>query len=304
MGLFYFGRFRITDFSFFGGTWKLFVEIINIDFNFNLIIGGAMFANKNIKGNAEVSVRKSAVVFEEVILILILLNTLAVILDTVRSIHTNYQSFLKGFEFFSVIVFSIEYIFRLSTCIRKEKYKSPIIGRAKYIVSPMALIDLFAVLPFYLPFLISVDLRFLRILRIARIFRILKIARYSSAVEKMGRVFKAKKEELLITIGSVFVLIIISSSLIYHVENAAQPQVFSSIPASMWWAVTTLTTVGYGDAYPVTPLGKIIGSFIAILGIGLVALPAGIISSGFMEEVRNSKKDKKICPHCGKSLDE
>lgn len=267
-----------------------------------------MFLNRHRKKRASLnhSVSKISIIFEEAILVLILLNTLAVIMETVHSINLQYGQFFKDFEIFSVIVFSIEYIFRVITCTKDERYQSSVVGRIKYIFSIMALIDLFAVLPFYLPYIIPLDLRFLRILRIARIFRILKIARYSNAVDKIGRVFAAKKEELMVTLGAVFLLLIISSALIYHAENAAQPEVFSSIPASMWWAVTTLTTVGYGDAYPVTTIGKILGSFIALLGIGMVALPAGIISSGFIQEAKYdmNDRDKNICPHCGNRLDE
>jgi len=240
--------------------------------------------------------------FDLFIIILIFLNALAVILETVHGIATVLGTYFQAFEVFSVTVFTVEYIARLWTCNLNEKYASGFTGRLRYAATPMALIDLLAILPFYLPLFVTLDLRFLRMLRLFRILRILKLARYFETLRKMGRVITAKKEELTITISVVLVLLVFAASLMFYIENPAQPENFSSIPAAMWWAVATLTTVGYGDVYPVTPLGKALGSFIAMLGVGMVALPAGIIGSGFMEEIQK-EKEQKICPHCGKPLD-
>ncbi|MCE5278070.1 MAG: ion transporter [Planctomycetaceae bacterium] len=151
--------------------------------------------------------------------------------------------------------------------LRKLGYSRPVLGRLRAAASPMMLIDLLAILPFYLPF-IDADLRFLRSLRLLRIFRLAKIARYSNALQTLGRVLGNHKVELAATGFVMLILLILSSTLMYYAENDAQPQAFSSVPASMWWAVATMTTVGYGDMCPVTPLGKVLGSFIAILGIG------------------------------------
>lgn len=115
--------------------------------------------------------------------------------------------------------------------------------------------------------------------------------------------FKKKKKELLITIFATVILLVIVSSLMYFIENKAQPKAFSSIPAAMWWGVATLTTVGYGDVYPITPLGKFLGAVIAIFGIGMFAVPAGILASGFAEKIQKSHRERKICPHCGKDID-
>jgi len=149
----------------------------------------------------------------------------------------------------------------------------------------------------------SFDMRFVRGIRLFRLIRVLKIGRYSTSLRTLVNVFKRKKEELIISVFSMFLLLIIVSSLMYLIEHNAQPEVFSSIPASMWWGIITLTTVGYGDVYPVTIVGKFCGSFIALLGIGLFALPAGILASGFAEEIHRKKVDTtETCPHCGKSL--
>lgn len=167
-------------------------------------------------------------------------------------------------------------------------------------MTPMALIDLLAIIPFYLPFFVP-DLRFVRIIRLFRILRILKLGRYSKALQTFGNVLKRKKEDLAIALSTLLVLLVFAASLIYIVEHQAQPEVFSSIPAAMWWAVVTLTTVGYGDVYPVTIVGKLLGAGIAVLGIGLFALPVGILASGFAEEIKGDDNNP-TCPHCGKKI--
>jgi len=232
----------------------------------------------------------SSRVFDSVIISLIILNVIAVILETIESLSFRFFHLFKIFEIFSIIIFTIEYVLRVWSCATNSKYKHPIFGRTKFIITPLAIIDLIAILPFYLPMLISIDLRFIRALRLTRIFRLFKLARYSEAIKLFGKVIKNKKEELYITAFVIFILLIISSSLLYCVECEAQPNVFSSIPAAMWWGVSTLTTVGYGDIYPITPLGKILGAVISLLGIGLFALPAGLLSAGFIEEIRKSKE--------------
>src|SRR5262249_42092093 len=150
------------------------------------------------------------------------------------------------FEVFSVIVFTIEYITRLWVCTLNPKYASPVWGRLRYIFSFMGLVDLLAILPFYIPMVIRMDLRFLRALRLFRLFRVFKVERYWKSLHLLSKVLKEKRAELLMTLFAIFISLIIASSLMYYVENEAQPKVFSSIPAAMWWGVTTLTTVGYG----------------------------------------------------------
>ena len=162
----------------------------------------------------------------------------------------------------------------------------------KYLVSPMAIIDLLAILPFYLPMFVLVDLRFLRMFRISRLLRIFKLNRYTEALSLILDVVKAKKDELLAALFVMGFMIMISSTMIYYFETDVQPDVFPNIIASFWWSIATLTSVGYGDIYPITTMGKIFAGIIAILGIGLVALPTGIISSGFIAAV--SKKEKEI----------
>jgi voltage-gated potassium channel len=231
------------------------------------------------------------------LLTLIALNVIAVIVGSVEWIEREWANVLQAFEIFSVVVFTMEYLGRVYSCVADPQFSRPITGRLRYMAHPLALIDLVAVVPFYLPFL-GLDLRFVRIFRLFRIFRLAKLGRYSSAWKMVGAVLRKQKEELVVCGLMMILLIVMSASLMYFVENEAQPEKFSDIPSSMWWAVATLTTVGYGDVYPMTPLGKLLGSFIQISGIGFFALPTAVIGAGLVEEFR-SRRRSIVCPHCG-----
>ncbi|MCI0486018.1 MAG: ion transporter, partial [Blastocatellia bacterium] len=191
----------------------------------------------------------------------------------------------------------------LWSCTTDKSFERPIAGRIRFALTPLALIDLVAILPFYLPMIFALDLRFVRILRLFRVLRLFKMARYSESLKTLGNVLKLKKEELVVSLLVLSILLVFASSLIYYAENESQPEVFSSIPAAMWWGIATLTTVGYGDIYPVTPAGKILGAIIAVLGIGMFALPAGVLASGFAEEIQKRRREKNLCPHCGNDID-
>lgn len=231
------------------------------------------------------------------LLTLIALNIVAVIVGSVEWIEREWAGVLQAFEIFSVVVFTIEYLGRIYSCVADPRFSRPVTGRLRYMAHPLALIDLAAVVPFYLPFL-GLDLRFVRIFRLFRIFRLAKLGRYSSAWKMVGAVLRKQKEELVVCSLMMVLLIVVSASLMYFVENEAQPDKFSDIPSSMWWAVATLTTVGYGDVYPMTPLGKLLGCFIQISGIAFFALPTAVIGAGLVEEFR-SRRRSIVCPHCG-----
>jgi len=233
---------------------------------------------------------KISKLFDVFIITLITLNVIAVILATVEKLNIEYQYYFRIFEVFSVIIFTIEYLLRLWTCTVNKNFRNSITGRIKYIFTPFEIIDLLAILPFYLPMIIPLDLRFIRAVRLFRLFRLFKMGRYSKALSILKKVLKEKKEELILVIFIVFLLLIIFSSLMYFIEKEAQPEAFSSIPEAMWWGIITLTTVGYGDVYPITPLGKVLGALIAFLGIGMFALPAGILGSGLIEATQRKKK--------------
>ncbi len=231
--------------------------------------------------------------------ILITLNTLAVVLESVPALATKYALFFSLFDTFSVSVFTLEYLLRVWTCTLDPQFASPLRGRLRFVFKPFSLIDLLAILPFYLPFVFAVDLRFVHVLRFVRLLRLLKLGRYFQSLRLFGQILQDKKEELVIALGGVMVVLLFASAGMYTREHAAQPNAFSSIPAAMWWGISTLTTVGYGDIYPITPLGKILGALISLFGIGLIALPAGILASGFAEAIDRQRQPTRVCPHCG-----
>lgn len=233
---------------------------------------------------------------------LIALNALAVTLETVESLYAQHKVLFDTFELVSIIIFTIEYILRLWICTLRAEFRLPIRGRIRFVLSPLALIDLFAILPFYFPLFLPIDLRFIRVLRLFRLLRVFKLTRYSDALRTLGSVIKIRKEELLISVVIVLAILFVASTLMYFIENEVQPQAFGSIPQSLWWGVVTLTTVGYGDIYPVTPVGKVLGAVIAFLGVGMFALPAGILASGFAEQIHR-KREQRSCPHCGKEVE-
>lgn len=239
--------------------------------------------------------------FDYFMITLIGLNVLAVVLGTVERFE-HLAGFFRIFEIVSVILFTIEYVLRVWSITASEKYRHPVTGRIRFMLTPLAIVDLLAILPFYAPMLIPVDLRVLRILRLFRVLRLLKLSRHSSAVRIFVNVCGAKKAELGVTLFVGLLLLVLTSSLMYYAENQAQPDVFSSIPAALWWGVITLTTVGGGDIWPITGLGKFLASIVALLGVGMIALPAGILSAGFSEEIQKERGAEQKCPHCGKPV--
>lgn len=231
-----------------------------------------------------------------VITTLIVLNVFAIIAESFDYVHDNYHTQLHIFEVFSVIIFSLEYLLRFwvadLTYPNRPKWRS----RLKYVFSTMGLIDLLAIIPFYLPWVVKLDLRFLRVLRLFRLVRIFKMAHYSLSIRMLAKIFNDKRRELFITLIGSFVLILLSSSIMFEFEHDVQPDKFPNIFATFWWAVATLTTIGYGDVYPVTAIGQFLAALVAIFGIGLIAIPTGIISAGFLEELQKTSKGKNHKP--------
>ena len=235
-----------------------------------------------------------------ILMLLILINAVAVVLETVEEYEQRYKAIFDSLEIISVTIFTIEYLLRLWVAPLNPQYAKPF-GRVRYAFSLMAIVDLLAILPAFLWLVLPVDLRILRFLRLFRLFRLFKLSRYVESLDSLDDVVRSKKEELIVTIVMIAMLLLFSSSLMYVMETKAQPDKFPDIPSAMWWGVATLTTVGYGDVFPVTPIGKILGGFIAFLGIGIFALPTGILASGFAEEIRKRrvKNEACACPHCG-----
>lgn len=246
--------------------------------------------------------RGVSLVFNVILITIITLNAIAIILHTVPDYNRQYAQLFIDFELFSVGFFTVEYLLRIWVCVEDSRYRHWFWGRLRYVTSAPALIDMLAIFPFYFT-LFTTDLAVVRILRLFRIFRLFRITRYVRAVQLIRDVVNDKKEELILSMAFVLFALVIISSLMYYVEHSAQPTQFSSIPATMWWGVNAMTTVGYGDMHPITPLGKLLGGLAAIAGISLFALPTGILVSGFTEHIRNQKGHiPKRCPHCGREL--
>ena len=223
-------------------------------------------------------------ILEIALILLIILNVSAVIIETVDSIYSRWQSIFNWFEYISLGVFVIEYLLRLWVAPESNENKS----RLSWFLSPIAIIDLLAILPSLLYFFVPIDLR---ILRTFRMLRLLKLTRYSPA---LGMLLDVLKEEAGAFFAGLFILslmLILASSGAWIAEHKAQPEAFGSIPQAMWWAVATLTTVGYGDVTPITVGGRIFGALITIIGIGMAALPAGIIASGLNEQIHRRRSD-------------
>jgi voltage-gated potassium channel len=232
---------------------------------------------------------KSPIIFDKFIYLLIIANVAAMIMESHVSIRNVYGKAFSLFEAFSIYIFSFEYLYRIRLAYMNNRMK----GVSKYVFSTFGLIDLISILPFYLNQFIKVDGRFLRILRLFRLTRIFKLGRDSSSLRLFVKALKGVQNELKFTLFLSALAILFSASAIYYLENEAQPDKFSSITESIWWATVSLATVGYGDVYPVTVGGKIFASIISLIGIGIVAIPTGIISASFVEEINAVRRGEK-----------
>lgn len=217
-------------------------------------------------------------IFDLVIQALIIISLLTLSFETLPNLSEKSRSLLGMAEAFIVILFTIEYALRVYVADRKTGY----------IFSFYGIVDFLAILPFYLA--LGVDMRSLRSLRLLRLFRLFKLARYNRAIDRFVNAFTIAREEIIIFAMVTIILLYISATGIYYFEHAAQPELFASIFHSMWWAVTTLTTVGYGDMYPITLGGRIFTFIILIIGIGIVAIPAGLLASA-LNKVRRDEED-------------
>ena len=227
----------------------------------------------------EESDTKLGKLFDLVVQFLVVISLLSFSLETLPNLSKNQLFILKLIEIVIITIFSIEYLLRIFVTNKKFKY----------IFSFYGLIDLLTILPFYLS--LTVDLRSLRALRLLRLFRILKLVRFNKAINRFQEALKIAREEIIIFIFATCIVLYLSSVGIFFFENAIQPDKFSSVFHSLWWAIVTLTTVGYGDIYPLTLGGRIFTFFILILGLGVVGIPAGLIASALTAVRRKEEND-------------
>ncbi len=227
-----------------------------------------------------------------VIILTIILTVISIILESVPELEKNFSPTFYFIEYVSLVVFGIEYICRVWSAPDSKNYmgQRPYKARLKYIITPMAIIDLLAIVPPILS-LFAIDLRFLRVIRL---LRILKLTRYNSAMNTLLKVIKKESRAFLSVFFIFIVVLIIASSCIYLLEHKIQPEVFGTIPKSMWWSMVTLATVGYGDAVPITPLGRMFSGLIMLIGIGIVAMPAGILASAFSAQLHQNRNSFRM----------
>jgi voltage-gated potassium channel len=219
---------------------------------------------------------------ENFLQLVIVYSIITLTIETLPDLTLNQRRFFEISEVVCVSIFSVEYVVRL--------FKSN--DKLKFVFSFIGVIDLISILPFYLN--LGSGSRALRIIRLFRIFRLLKLARYNKAISRFHRAFLSVKEELVLFFLASFFLIYLVSVGIYYFENEAQPQAFQSIIHSFWWSVVTLTTVGYGDVYPVTIGGKIFTFFVLMIGVGIITIPAGLIATAMMKTREAEKSETDV----------
>jgi voltage-gated potassium channel len=232
----------------------------------------------------------TARIINTLLIILILTNVSAAIFASEPDYHKVYWRQFALFELISLSIFCVEYLLRVWCCVESPKYQhlSNSKARITYIFTPLALIDLIAILPFIIAMFFSIDLRTLRLLRV---LRLLKLTHYFKGFNIFASVITKELKSITAAMMVMMFVIIIAASLMHSLEREIQPEVFGSIIKSFWWAVVTMTTVGYGDVVPMTAQGKILSTFIMLIGLGLVALPAGMLAARFGEELRERRKN-------------
>ena len=220
----------------------------------------------------------------------LLLNLAASILLTFENIRTGHEGILLGLESVTVLFFGIDYVLRLITANNLYPESDEKTSLLKYVFSAAGIIDLLSFLPYYLPVFFPAGLAVFRMFRVVRIFRLFRINAYYDSLNVITEVIISKKQQLLSSVFIILTLMLASSLCMYSLEHEAQPEVFSNAFSGIWWSASTLLTVGYGDIYPVTTLGRVFSIIITFLGVGMVAIPTGIISAGFVEQYQQFKK--------------
>ena len=225
------------------------------------------------------------------LMLLVVVNVVVVAVESEHSIYVAHEPFFWWFEVFSVAVFTLEYVVRAWICVESSQadFQRPLEGRGRYLLSPKALVDLVAILPFYLSFFFGVE--DLRVLCSLRLLRLLKLTRYSHSLGLLLAVLRQEADNLVSALFILCMLILLSATGIYLAEGHVQPDEFGSIPRALWWSAVTVATVGYGDIVPVTLVGKVFSGIIIVTGIAVAALPAAILASGMINELKRRREN-------------
>ncbi len=234
----------------------------------------------------EPSMHRFGVLIQLLIFSNILISIIIMFLETEKGL-SEYFDIFSLINKINVGLFTIEYLLRLYSITYKSNRR-----RIRYALSPYMLIDLIAILPFYIS-LFNIDFGFLRALRVIRIFKLFRVSKFAQFDNLISEIIKEKKEEFIFILVALLILVLTITPLVYFAEKDAQPEVFSSMGATMWWAIITFTTVGYGDMFPVTILGRILTSFVSFLGIAFYAIPGSIFTSALLEKINEKKKRSK-----------
>ena len=224
---------------------------------------------------------------------LIIANAAAVTLESLSGLDPVFARWLWRFEAVSTALFIIEYAARVWTCVEQRHLAHPLWGRLRYMRQPLALLDLVAIVTWWTPW----DLRFLRVVRLVRLLKIMHLYEFEAALERLGMSLQKRKELLLVSVALMAMFVYLASSLLYQIEHARQPAVFSSVPATFWWATVTFNTIGYGDMVPITPLGRVFASVVAVFGVGIFALPTAIVIAAIIES--SASGSAYVCEECG-----
>lgn len=225
---------------------------------------------------------------------LIISNGLCVALETVPSLWIAYNKLFVGFEIISTVFFVFEYLMRLWVCVEQARFSDPIKGRVRYALSPLAVLDLVVICTVWT----SYDLRFLRMARIVRLLRVLHLEHFEHCLQRISCGLQTRKELIIVSITLMVICIYASAAVVYQLEHTVQPEVFTSIPVTFWWAIETLTTIGYGDMIPQTIIGRIFSGLIFVFGIGVFALPMAIVTAVIIE-ASAPESGAQVCRNCG-----
>ncbi|NTU89151.1 MAG: ion transporter [Actinobacteria bacterium] len=236
------------------------------------------------------SVSKAVSIF---LFVLIIANVILILGETGLKPDAEIRSVFRVFDIFSLVVFTVEYLLRVWTADLLRPELSPVRARFRYVFSLMGIVDLFAFLPSYIPLVFAVDARVIKSIRLIRLVRIFKFTRYMEGLASIGRVFRERANQVMSLLMVLFLLLVISSVLMYEVENPVQPEEFDSVFAGVYWAIATITTTGYGDLVPITVEGRILGFIVMLLSIAIATIPAGILSAGFVVETQRAHKERQ-----------